>query len=118
MPNKIKYNRDNKLDTNTIPDCISSADTNSDYTQKIVPTRQDMSGPLMYFGMGVFKTYEYLDVNTTNSTSSTNGTYDAGSITISFLLKIFLMVMFYTPLVALLIVNFVRMLLIRVWFAT
>lgn len=75
-PNKIKYDRANKTDINTIPDCISTG-ASADYTEQITPTREDMSGPFMYFGMGVFKTYEYLDVNTTNSAGSNNGTYDA-----------------------------------------
>lgn len=77
---------------------------------KISPKQDDMSGPLFYFGMSIFRFFDYTDVNSTDTSS-------LQSITIWFVIKFFLMIMFITPLIALMVVNFKRMIMIWIWFA-
>lgn len=78
---------------------------------KISPTQDDMSGPLFYYGISIFRFFDYVDIN-----SASIWWYQ--SITIWFLIKLFLMLMFITPLIALLVINFKRMIMIRIRFAT
>lgn len=106
-----------------IPSCLLDADTvNPDALEyynvyqwneiinKISPQQDDMSGPLYYFGMSIFRFFDYTDINSTNINS-------LQSVTIWFVIKFFLMLMFITPLVALMVVNFKRMIMIWIRFA-
>lgn len=82
---------------------------------QILPTYDDMSWPFMYFGRGVFRLFEFMDTSVW-SAGSDGSNQSLQSIVISFSLKLFLMMMFVTPLIALLVVNLARVFLIRLWF--
>lgn len=115
VPKVVTYDRKTNENVVSVP-WTSQISYQDSEVEKWIPTPDDMSGPLMYFGMAVFKLFDYLDINTANTFGS-SATTDNASIVISFLLKLFLMIMFLAPLIALLIVNLVRMLLVWMRFA-
>lgn len=81
---------------------------------RIKPSYDDLSGPFMYFGYGVFRFFEYLDVSTISNWVWFSSSLS--SLTIAFFVKLFLMAMFLTPLIALLVVNAARIFYIRIRF--
>ncbi len=124
IPKKYTVNyKENNSSVESIPACLTAngdvANWAQDYyniykwdeiIEKISPSQDDMSGPLFYFGMSIFRFFDYTDVNSTDPNSFQD-------ITIWFLIKFFLMLMFITPLIALMVVNFKRMIMIWIRFA-
>ena len=85
------------------PSCTSNG-TDGLSIEDIVPTTDNMSWPLRYFWIGVFHIFDFL--------SSNGDSHELKSVTIWLLVKLFLMIMFITPIIALLVVNFARIFMI------
>lgn len=117
----IKY--ENNQNGSTMPACITNGTTNDkDYIiyewagalEKVLPNTESFAGPLMHFWIAVFKFFDYTDINTAN-VSWVWEIQGLKSMSIWFFIKIFLMVMFITPLIALLLINLARLVLIWIW---
>ncbi|HMY80362.1 MAG TPA: hypothetical protein PK048_00775 [Candidatus Absconditabacterales bacterium] len=113
----------NRNDGSSLPPCLVGTNQyNDEYYEvyngssidKLIPTQDSMAGPLVYFGIAVFKFFDYTDVNTLGVGGETN----LKSISIGFFVKIFLMMMFLAPLIGLLIINIARIMLIWIWMIT
>lgn len=84
---------------------IDNAAVDTTTRDQILPTYNSVSGPLVYFGMSVFRFQNYVGMETTST----------GKLTIAFLLRLFLILAFTVGLALLFIANIIRVGFLRVF---
>lgn len=115
LPKKLDIDPNSTIYTKTIDPTECQNENYEIKANQIIPRYDDLSGPFMYFGLAVMRTFEFNDIQTasTDSWSAINSLKD---ISINLIFKIFMLFMFITPLIALLIMNAARILYIWIRF--
>jgi len=107
VPQSLNVKEEKTLDTNPLSNKTEYSPID---WKDIVPEGDDVSGPLMFFGMGILKFFQMSFM-----TQDANSSVDRSPLVIIAIIKIFLSVMFLLPLVVLMIVNIIRVAMLRLW---